>query len=215
MWYLDDRHIDLIRRWKPYYIHAAATVGGLTWQCLVPVHYREHGLENGSDVPGEGPFGCDQGGEGGADNLAGIHAFVRKVCEIYSLTFGSIEHDISLAAVVAAYELKQKARANIVGADGLINEGALADAYWGYNGRSPYHTVTGEREGDNNPKSFRWSPYVSNDPQNGVSLRLTGTVPVPVSAEHPDGRKHINTVDVRAGCIPLYHEVMFRIAEIG
>lgn len=91
------------------------------------------------------------------------------------------------AALCAADFLQQKAGSRIGGY--ATPWAVLADAAWGYNGRAY--------------GSWQRSPYVSNDPANGVRLRIVGSV---INA---DGQRvPVNVEDRRAGVMPLYRELL-------
>ena len=110
----------------------------------------------------------------------------------------------ALWAMLAAEELAGKTRAPVI-VGGVVEEDALADALWGYNGRSRHHTP-----GLPDPKdmtvnrSWRYSPYVSNDPKRGVTLKIVGTIP---DDTQPGGRRRIERVDPRPGALIVYREL--------
>lgn len=93
------------------------------------------------------------------------------------------------AALVAADFLQQKANSKIGGY--ATSWGILSDAAWGYNGRA-YGSA--ER-----------SPYVSNDPRNGVQLRIVGSI---INAQGL--RESVNFVDQRPGVMPIYKALVLR-----
>ena len=157
-----------------------------------------------------GPFAYDPGGAGPILESR-IDKYMRLVCERYAVDYGigTLNGNFLLAAVLAAFELKSKMRASIIMPTGSVDENALADACWGYNGRSNYHTPTGEW--NEVEKSWKYSPYVSNDPAHGIQLRIKGTIPDP---NEPDGRKHIDIMDERPGAIIVYREIVMRELDI-
>jgi len=205
--YLHSRQLQAVRELRGAYETAVRIVGGLPWQAIAAVHYREAEFAQRSTIPG-GPFQLDPGGTG-QELQERIEAYVQAVRDKYGLLEGgTIDSDFWLAAVVAAHELRSKVRAEIA-AGSVVDGEVLADALWGYNGRSRYHTASGLPEGES---SWRYSPYVSNDPKRGVVLRIRGTVP---DATVQGGRRMIDRPDPRPGAMIVYRELLARASELG
>jgi hypothetical protein len=206
--YLHSRQLQAVRDLRSAYETAVRIVGGLPWQAIAAVHFREAEFAQRSTIPG-GPFQLDPGGTG-QELQERIEAYVAAVCKQYDVypAPGGIETDFALAAVVAAHELRSKVRAEIA-AGCLVDGEVLADALWGYNGRSKYHTASGQPDGES---SWRYSPYVSNDPKRGVVLRIRGTVP---DATVQGGRRMIDRPDPRPGAMIVYRELLARASELG
>lgn len=205
--YLDARQIRVVRGLRGAYEAAVKLVGGLPWQALAAIHYRENEFALRSTTPG-GPFQLDPGGEG-PDLRRRIEAYEDLVRKAYGIDGGSIETDLAFAALVAAHELRGKIRTELT-RDEIADGDVLADALWGYNGRAPFHTSTGTA--DDKDWSWRWSPYVANDPKRGVVLRLRGTIP---DASVPGGRRAIDRPDGRPGAFVVYRELIDRGGELA
>lgn len=207
-WYLSQQQITRIRYLRPAYTLGCTVVGGgIPWQALAAIHYRESEFQMISSRPG-GAYQLDPGGSG-ADLKARITAHVKEICQRYGQQYGSIEENFTIASVVAADTLKGKAR-GVIATAGAVDEDMLGDALWGYNGRSASHTADGTKDAEK--ASWTYSPYVANDPQRGISLRLRGTVP---DDSVPGGRRKIDIVDQRPGALTIYRELVSRAAELA
>ena len=205
--YFDRAQMARIREFRKYYAYAATVVGGMKWEALVPIHFREASL--GYKVKRLGGIYQLEHGVPADQTAEAIRKHVTEVCNRYGIAYADIESNYHLASVVAADELKSKAHGAML-VNGVMDEAVLADAYWGYNGRSNYHTPDGTKDPER--KHWSYSPYVSNDPLRGVQFRLKGTVP---DANAPGGRRHIDTLDPRPGALILYRELIQRSAELA
>jgi len=206
--YLAKQQISRIRDLRRAYILGCTVVGGgIPWQALAAIHYRENEFGMVSRRPG-GPFQLDPGGSEGELTVRIVQR-VKDVCQRYGQQYGSIEDNFTVASIVAADELKNKARGVIAKAV-LVDEDILADAFWGYNGRASNHTEDGTK--DPQRASWCYSPYVANDPKRGVILRLRGTVP---DDTVPGGRRRIDVEDQRPGALIIYRELVSRAAELA
>ncbi len=105
----------------------------------------------------------------------------------------SLEDCWFTSALVAADFLQQKANDRIGGY--ATSWEVLADAAWGYNGRAYEH--------------WSRSPYVSNDPEKGVNLRIVGTVISASGANVP-----VDQVDTRPGVMPIYRELLIHTGKV-
>ena len=179
--YLTAHHLDLVRIfWTPY-LEAVGIVGlpEAAAFSMGGLHYEESEFSGVSPKGEHGGGLCfDPAGRGYAGTLDQQIAFhVKQVRKRYGLQGPdpSIETDFRTAALVAADELKEKWHPAPLtrGEWPAIREHA-AWAMWGYNGRSEYDTEWHRRQGRQGTggvtHSWRWSPYVSSDPKNGVSL---------------------------------------------
>lgn len=209
--YLSKSQIEKIKRFLPDYSWATQTVGsGVPALALAAIHFREAEFATQSKIPG-GPFQLDPGGTG-QELTKRIWDYTVKVCKTYKVNMADIETNFNVACLVAAHEFKTKIRAPLLNLDGTISEDALADTFFGYNGRSKnYCEKVQTGEGSDAPH-WKFSPYVSADPQNGVELKIIGTLPDSTS---PTGRKRIETIDKRPGALIVYRELVSRSQELS
>lgn len=211
-WYLTNQDIVNVRRLYPAYKRAVDTVkSGQPPLALATIHWQENALETvmkgGEAVCG--PFAYDPGGMADLAERVGLGALtVRKK---YGIKNGDVDlnTDFDLAALVAADEFKGKIRGTLV-TNGEVNMDVLADAAWGYNGRSASHTATGEPHDINNLPSWKYSPYVSNNPHAGTMLRVKGTIP-----DGQGGRKHVDFISEEPGFLAVYQELRLRLPELA
>jgi len=206
--YLTKQQMLWVKDLRPAYILGCTVVGGgVPWESLAAIHYRENEFGMVSRRPG-GPFQLDPGGSDG-ELKDRITRHVHDVCQRYGQQYGSIEDNFTVACIVAADELKNKAR-GVIAKAGVVDGDILADAFWGYNGRASNHTESGTKD----PAKAHWcySPYVANDPKRGVILRLRGTVP---DDTVPGGRRRIDIEDQRPGALIIYRELVSRAAELA
>lgn len=146
---LDHRNID---RNKPLYKRAEALTG-VPWRLIAAIHYRENGLRHQVGRPGscmqfDPPLTAKQ-----------ERAFAER-CGIKPMQTAA---DPGFAFICAALFLQDKMKAH--GHEPLTPGAGLRFqwlAAFYYNGT-----------GYGTPEK---SPYVSNDPQGGVQLRITGTL---------------------------------------
>lgn len=210
--YLSATEISRARLFIPTYQRALARVFNADaiahWPILAAIHYRENSLLDHSKRIG-GAFQYDGGGNGMEQRVANIRAKVSEVCTKLGMVIGDIEQDFQLAAIVAAFELRGKQRIPIfVGR--RVDENALADALWGYNGRSAFHTRDGAHSSEQSASSWMFSPYVSNDPHRGIVYMLRGTEPGPAGET-----LHVLKPDTRPGAMIVYRELLARSAELA
>ena len=206
--YLSDRQMALIKKHLPIYQQACGLVQMGPPLIMAGIHYREAEFATSSQVPG-GAFQLDPGGVG--DELKNaIVKYTTMVCKLYGVPVKDIETDFFTACLVAVHELKSKVR--VTTAVLPIDDEALADAFWGYNGRSRHHTEFEQTQKGTMEPHWRWSPYVNNDPKNGVVLRITGTMPDP---KDPTKRIKIDRPDPRPGALMIYREVRARQSELA
>lgn len=212
--YLSSREIAAVKKYRPVYEWAVKTVkSDIPWQVMAAIHYRESSFSLKGEEPWCGPFAIDPGGDTGTLSTR-IAAHVSKIVNKYGLSptiyDQPLDENFSTAALVGADELKEKIRTPLVGGTGGIDLVALADAIWGYNGRSQFHTPSGNP--DPGQSSYKYSPYVSNDPHRGIKLRLKGTVPDPTVQ---GGRRRIDVEDQRPGAMAVYRELVARETELA
>jgi len=162
--YLTDRDYKLIEQNYKYY-HWAATMCDIPVEVLIAIHYRECELLRGRYSYRRkitvhnlgGPFMLDCGGEGTPDFENNIRYYERKIAKKYDYKGDiRVSHNFEFACLVAANEIKSKARY------GFDTKHGIADTFWGYNGRAH--------------KSYLDSAYVSSDPENGnvMSFKFSG-----------------------------------------
>ncbi len=204
--YLTHGDLLLIKQNLAAYRWAADKAGFGEPLVCAPAHYRESELADHGD-PGpepEGPFGCDQGGD---DEL---RAYYWDVCDRYEVPRPvNLDFDLETAALVFLHELKSKLR-GVSPKEAHLNEDCLADAYFGYNGRSPHATEFDQTGKGSTIISWHWSPYVASDPAAGLHLKFIGY--------EPDGngdRKRIERPETRPGAIVVWREIMARRAELA
>lgn len=212
--YLGTREIAAVKKYRPVYEWAVKTVqSDIPWQIMAAIHYREASFLLKGEEPWCGPFAIDPGGDTGTLSIR-IAAHVSKTVNKYGLSptvyDQPLDENFSTAALVGADELKGKIQRPLKGVTGGIDLVALADAIWGYNGRSRFHTPSGNP--DPGQSSYEYSPYVSNDPHRGIKLRLKGTVPDPTV---PGGRRRIDIEDQRPGALAVFRELVARSAELA
>jgi hypothetical protein len=175
----------MLRKNAPEY-KKAARVTGVPWTALAALHFRECGMVRTAGNAG-GPFMLDFGGSGTIfeDRIARHEV---KMCLKYRFKRGTtVSRNFLFACVVAGDELRSKARKTLWKCDGTVNRFALADAYFGYNGRASWYG------------HWRKSPFVSNHPEAGYKLRLYW-----VSTK--TGKRH-SFIDCRPGAIVVWDEL--------
>lgn len=199
-----------IKSWASLYKEAVQAVGSpFPWQTLAGVHYRESEFDGKGDGI-EGPFGLDQGGT--ADQAQQLNdAYTREVCVKCGVSYAPVFASTFIGALVCAYEIKFKVRTSLYPAGATADMVCLADAVWGYNGRSIHHNAKEQGWGETQTPEWTYSPYVSNDPANGHQLYLVvpgQRVSQVVNGERvviADGKK-----DQRPGALVIIREVMAR-----
>jgi hypothetical protein len=177
--YLTQRDWDHIRsNWQDY--AWAENRVGLPNGTLACIHFREAGLKRTSNIGG--PFMLDLGPLDNPKEFARrIRAHEAKIAKKYGYRSGArVSADFRFAALVAADELKSKARKTVAPND------RLADALWGYNGRASWY------------QTFKDSPYVWNDPKRGIHLVK--------KYRKPDGEM-VEFVDSRPGAMVIFQEI--------
>jgi hypothetical protein len=180
--YLNPDQLAAAQRWQPLYLEAERKIG-VPWALLAALHYRETN------------FGAQTGRVGGILQFdpplppTKIREFGAKY-GIHDLT--DPERDPRTAILCAAAFLQVSKNAGLTPDS---PEAACADAAWSYNGRAY--------------GSWKNSPYVSNDPQHGVQLRIVGTVP---NLKDPSKRDRIDQPDKRPGVLAVMRELRQRLA---
>ena len=210
-YYLSKSQMSKIKQFLPDYTWAVQTVGsGIPAFVLAAIHFREAEFATTSKIPG-GPFQLDPGGSG-QELTKRIWDYTVKVCKMYKTNMADIETSFNIACLVAAHEFKTKIRNPLTNPDGTINEDALADTLLGYNGRSKNYCEKVQTGNGSDVPHWKFSPYVSSDPHNGVALKLMGTLPDSTS---PTGRKRIETIDKRPGALIVFRELVARNQELA
>lgn len=187
MTYLSKDQLARVQRFLPFYLEAQARIG-VPWAMLAALHYRESNLGSATERAG-GPLQFDPPLTGDQVRRYGA------AWKILDLT--DPETDVRTALLCAAAFVQAKA-ASISGQ--LLKPDSpvalIADVAWSYNGRAF--------------GSWQNSPYVNNDPQNGVQLRITGWVADGPDADHL--RDRIDQIDKRPGVLAVMREVLARVA---
>lgn len=178
--YLTSKDVAKIKtNWAAYSI--AAEVTDLPVEILPAIHHRESNLNLGfysfkkktivKNVGG--PFMLDKGHK---HFVKGIRDYEMEIWRLYGYTGNPprISDNFQFAALVAAHELKSKMRGK-----------GLADAVWGYNGRSKMVT-------------FRENAYVWNHPNRRKMI-----------ARYRDKDGHLlEYIDERPGVMVIYAEIL-------
>jgi len=155
------------------------------WALLAAIHYRESNFNTVASWVG-GAFQFDP-----PLTATQVRAYGAK----YGITdLTSPETDVRTGALCSAAFLQSKAAvlARLLTPDSP--DKMIADVAFSYNGRAAGY--------------WRRSSYVANDPQNGVQLRIVGTVP----DEHdPSIRVRINQPDTRPGMMAVIRELRARV----
>lgn len=156
-WWTDEK-LRRVRFFEEHY-RFAARKSGVPWRLLATVHKVERNM---SDKPVTG--GWCQLDMGAASPEAGRVARERYVARVMRewgvKEYGPLRSDARTGALVCAYILCRKVPRRLKGKP--WTEEKMAEALFGYNGRSKYyceHWQTGE---GNKKRSWHWSPYVSN-----------------------------------------------------
>ena len=190
--YLSPKDIERIKsHWYDY--QCAAKQVGVPVEILPAIHYRESGLLDGWYSAKRhtvtrnvgGPFMLDLGGK--EDFNERIRDYEIKVYKLYG-GWGKaprVNRSFKFAALVAAHELKTKRRGD------YWDYETLADAVWGYNGRSSFTS----REGN----AYLWS-NPENEDKLKVRVRFKG--------------KMIEFEDERPGVMVIYEEIL-KLREQG
>lgn len=186
MTYLNADQLGRVQRFLPFYLEAQQKIG-VPWAMLAGLHYRESNLGSATDRVGgplqfDPPLSPDQ---------------VRKFGAAWKIPdLSDPETDVRTALLCAAAFLQAKA-ASISGQ--LLKPDSplalIADVAWSYNGRAYGGALQ--------------SPYVANDPQNGVQLHIRGTVP---NKQNPNKRDRIDQLDTRPGVLAVMREVLARVS---
>jgi len=184
MTYLSTSQLQRVQQFLPLYLEGQRRIG-VPWALLAAIHYRESNLQDSAERVG-GPMQFDP-------PLSGD--LVRRFGAQYGIAdLGDPETDARTAILCAAAFLQGKAAglAKVLKPDSSITD--IADVAFSYNGRG-YGT-------------WQRSPYVSNDPQNGVQMRITGTVP---DSNNPTIRVRIDRPDTRPGVLAIIRELLARV----
>jgi hypothetical protein len=183
--YLNPAQLTAAQTYQPLYLEAERKIG-VPWALLAALHYRESNFAArtarvGSAMQFDPPLSPERVREYGAR---------YKILDLQDPA-----SDVRTAILCAAAFLQAKviARGNApLSPDST--EAECADAAWSYNGRAY--------------GSWQKSPYVSNDPQHGVQMRIVGTVP---NLKDPSKRDHINQPDTRPGVLAMMRELRERL----
>ncbi len=202
--YLTEENILTVREnWSDY--NYAAKKFDVPVLVLVAIHYRESDLRKGwyskkrQEVVRNigGPFMLDFGPLGDHKEFARrIRAYEKRMHRKYgdgSSVVPKVSHDFRFAAWTAAQHLKNKDRFVMVKRDGTIDNEAIADAVWGYNGRASWH-----RDSKGN-RTHEKSSYVWSDPKNGITLFM--------QYRKKDGTMK-RFIDMRPGVMIIYSELI-------
>jgi len=184
MTYLSSSQLQRIQHFLPLYLEGQTRIG-VPWALLAAIHYRESNLQGSAERVG-GPMQFDP-------PLSGD--LVRRFGAQYGIgDLGDPETDARTAILCAAAFLQGKAAqlAKKLTPDSSMFD--VADVAFSYNGRG-YGT-------------WQRSPYVSNDPQNGVQLWITGTVP---DKNNPSIRVRIDRPDTQPGVLAIIRELRARV----
>jgi hypothetical protein len=216
--YLSDHEIETIKANREDYAFATKAVGPWPWIVLPPIHKREVDLARRGQEPGAGPFAVDPPGSG--QQVKEIRAYVLGVYAKYGYRGDpDLDRDFRGACLVAAHILRERMGGASFVVNGAIDDDALKEAYWAYNGRGrfctpwaldPIHGKPDDKEKFVNRKAI-FSGYVMNDPARGFRLWCHGTLP-PLNPGEPDREKTWR--DDRPGTFVLYRELVARSAEI-
>lgn len=179
--YLTNKDIKLIRKHWPDYKYAS-DITQVPVEILAAIHYRESGLLEGYYSKRRqcvvknigGPFMLDLGPRNdGAEFARRIRNYEYKVWRFYGWkgTALRVRDNFRFAALVAAHELKSKFRTT------------LADAVYGYNGRSILMPL-------------EVNPYVWNNPRAGIQFMVR--------------YNDLEYLDTRPGVMVIYEEIKSR-----
>ena len=241
-YYLDAEMMERFRQNWVDYKWAARVVGGIPAVAFGGVNFRETGGKREAKVYGgpgyqekgnkrvshlEGGW-CqlDLGGSGAAHHKK-LQQWANRACKKYGVTPGNLDIDFRTGCIVAAEILKTKAGKRSMMVDGKIQWENVAWALWGYNGRSSYHTPDGKK--NETRRSYKYSPYVSNDTKRGFTLRIRGTMPLPegmttkkaiakYGANRIDQKRRrlkIDRPDKRPGALIIAQELYDRRGELA
>lgn len=137
----------------------AARKAGIPWRLLATVHKVERAM---SDKPVTGGW-CqlDMGAASPEAGRAMRDKYVAKVMREYGVKeYGPLRSDARTGAIVGAYILARKVPKRLRG--GPWNDEKVAEALFGYNGRSKYYCEHWQTGSGSKTRSWQWSPYVSN-----------------------------------------------------
>jgi hypothetical protein len=154
---------------------------------VAAIHYRESGFEREANNAG-GALMMDQGGATRGEFIRRIRDEEKRVARRYCLwTAPRVRDDFRFACLCAADELRGKLRGRIWLRSGKVDEEVLADAFWGYNGRTK------------RVPSWRRSSYVNNDPLRGRRYEARW--------RHKKGEIYY-CLDTRPGALTIYRELV-------
>jgi len=195
-WWTEEK-LRRVRFFAEHY-RFAARKSGVPWQLLAMVHKVERNM---SDKPVTG--GWCQLDMGAASPEAGREAreqYVARVMREYGIReYGPLRSDPRTAAIVCAYILCRKVPRRLKGKP--WNEEKIAEALFGYNGRSKYYCERWQTGTGNQKRSWRWSPYVANF-MDGRQLFVKGR------QYHKGKRIQISRKKYRApGALLVYREL--------
>lgn len=187
--YLTDKQRRAVEKYAPVYLEAERATG-VPAALLAGIHYRETSLaDNAGRVGGIMQFDPPL-------SPASVRYFGQRF-GIPDLTDPETDPRTAIICAAGFLQLKRERAGLPLLTPGAALE-ACADAAWRYNG-----TAYG---------SSMKSPYVANDPQNGVSLWIRGTVP---DANNPALRVRIDHIDKRPGVLAIMAEAAPLILRPG
>jgi len=185
MTYLSSSQLQRVQQFLPLYLEGQTRIG-VPWALLAAIHYRESNFNTVASRVG-GAFQFDP-----PLPAAQVRAYGAK----YGITdLTSPETDVRTGALCSAAFLQAKAAvlARVLTPDSP--DEVIADTAFSYNGRAAGY--------------WKRSSYVANDPQNGVQLRIVGTMP---DEHNPNIRVPINQPDTRPGVMAVIRELRVRVA---
>ena len=186
MTYLYPSQLAAAQKWLPFYREAETRIG-VPWALLAALHYRETN------------FGASTARVGGI--LQFDPPLPVKTIQAYGAKYGilhltSPETDPRTAILCAAAFVQAKlAAAHVAPLTPSSTPAQCGYAAFLYNGT-----------GYGSPQN---SPYVSNDPQNGVQMWIRGTVP---DLRNPAKRVRIDQPDKRPGVLAVMRELRQRLS---
>ena len=148
----------------------AARKAGVPWRLLATVHKVERAM---SDKPVTGGW-CqlDMGAASPEAGKAMRDKYVAKVMREYGIKeYRPLRSDARTGAIVGAYILARKVPRRLK--DGPWTDEKIAEALFGYNGRSKFYNERWQTGSGPKARSWRWSPYVSNF-EGGRQLYVKG-----------------------------------------
>lgn len=182
--YLNNTQLALVQARLQLYLEAERLTG-VPWAVLAALHYRESNFA-GLVARVGGPFQADP---------PWTQEQVRAWGSQYSVTdLTDPETDLRTAIICAAAFCQVKAAARGTKLNPASSMDEIAEVAFSYNGRG--YGV------------WQNSPYVANDPANGITLHIRGTVP---DEKDPSKRIRIDRLDTRPGVLAVIKELRDRV----